>query len=196
MDVDLDDLDTSWIEKEEKRFSIESNYEKTKMESILCYFVYIDHHHSIQKVIKQEEVLVSLSSDNVGMTNTKILQIIQNRRILDNGMKYKFMHLLQFNIDLDHDKIEDFAYGENDLNLDFFKEVSIFNDVVIQPSIFIFHPLHSLYFFFKEDVMKIKSILSKPLVSSNVGNSKSSKKVNIYVHPSSKKSVQTRKHFT
>jgi len=196
MDLDFQHLDTSWIEKEEKRFSIELNHEKTKMESIFCYFVYIDQNQSIQKVIKEEEVLVSLSSDLVGIMNTKILQIIQNRRILDNGMKYKFMHVLQFNIDLEPDNIEDFAYGKNNMDFEFLKEVSIFNDLVIEPSVFIFHPLHSLYFFFKEDVVKMKSILSRSLPCLNNAKSKSTKKVSISNDLSCKKNVQTRKHNT
>jgi hypothetical protein len=103
---------------------------------------------------------------------------------------------MKFNIDLDVENIEDFAYGENPMEFgsDFLKEVSIFNDVVIEPSLFIFHPLHSLYFFFKQDFVNVKSILSKPL--SNLSREKTkSKKVHI-LENSSKKSLQTRKHLT
>jgi len=196
LDLDLEDLDTSWIEKEEKRFSIELNHEKKDMESIFCYFVYMDQNLSIQKVIKEEELLFSLSTQSIGISNSRILQLIQHRRILTNGMKYKFMNLMKFNIHLDVENIEDFAYGENPMEFgsDFLKEVSIFNDVVIEPSLFIFHPLHSLYFFFKQDFVNVKSILSKPL--SNLSREKTkSKKVHI-LDNSSKKSLQTRKHLT
>jgi hypothetical protein len=89
-------------------------------------------------------------------------------------MKYKIFSILKYVIDLEPESIERFAYGEDNV-LDCLKEISMFNDVVIDPSIFVFHPLNSLYFFLKEDVMvvqPIKSILK-------TGSSRSTKKVTI-----------------
>jgi hypothetical protein len=191
----LEDLDTSWIEKEEKRFSIELNHQKMNMESIVCYFVYLDQNLSIQKVLKDEEKIVSLSSQSVGIHNSRILQLIQHRRNLANGINYKFMNLLIFNVDLDVEQIGNFVY--DDIPVDFLKEVSIFNHIVIEPSVFIFHPLHSLYFFFKQDFVNVKSILYKPLSVSTSAKPKSTKKVHIFIDSSSsnKKTIQTRKHL-
>ena len=157
--MDLLDLDTSWIEKEEKRFSIELNNQKTPMDSISCVFVYMDEHLSIQKVVKDDEKLVSIDS-GVGIYNSRILQIIQQRRHLINGIKYKKFSIFKYIIDLDVESMDEFIYGNTDLNVDWYKEVSLFNDVLIEPSIFIFHPLNSLYFFFKQDTMVIQSMKS------------------------------------
>ena len=190
--MDLD-LDTSWIEKEEKRFSLELNYVKTSMDSISCYFIYIDENLSIQKVIKENESLNSIGSD-VGIINSRILQIVQDRRHLNNGMKYKLMSLMKYVIDLDVENINEFAYGEETISNDFLKEVSMFNDIIIDSSVFIFHPLNSLYFFLKEDPMLIKPIKSI-LRSSHLNHSRSSKKVRI-IGDSYNKSKGTRKNFS
>ena len=157
--MDLLDLDTSWIEKEEKRFSIELNNQKTPMDSISCVFVYMDEHLSIQKVVKDDEKLVSIDS-GVGIYNSRILQIIQQRRHLINGIKYKNFSIFKYVVDLDVESINEFTYTDTDTIVDWYKEVSLFNDVLIEPSIFIFHPLNSLYFFFKQDIMVIQSIKS------------------------------------
>ena len=171
MDLDLDlDLDTSWIEKEEKRFSLDLNYKKSPMDSISCVFIYIDRNHSIQKIVKKTE---SLTPEN-RILNSRLLQLIQENRHMNNGMKYKNFSILKYVVDLEPESIQDFTYGDN-IVLDCLKEISMFNDVVIEPSIFVFHPLNSLYFFLKEDIMviqPIKSILK-------TGSSRSTKKVTI-----------------
>ena len=176
MDLDLD-LDTSWIEKEEKRFSLEMNHDKSSMDSISCVFIYIDGNLSIQKIIKEREPLVSIHSD-FGILNSRILQIIQERRHLGNGMKYKIMNLLKFVVDLETERIQEFI--NDDESTHFLKEVSMFHDIIIEPSIFVFHPLHSLYFFFKEDNMVIKPM--KSILKS--GHSRITKKVRIFIDSS------------
>lgn len=157
--MDLLDLDTSWIEKEEKRFSFELNNQKTPMDSISCVFVYMDEHLSIQKVIKDDEKLVSIDS-GVGILNSRILQIIQQRRHYINGIKYKNFNILKCIIDLDFERMNEFTYGNYTENLHWCKEVYLFNDIIIEPSMFIFHPLNSLYFFLKQDNMVIQPIKS------------------------------------
>jgi hypothetical protein len=154
MDLYLD-LDTSWIENEEKRFSHEMNCKKTHMDSISCVFVYMDEHLSIQKVVKEREPLVTIGS-SVGILNSRLLQIIQERRHLGTGMRYKIMSLLNFHVDLEPEEMHDFVFDESN----WCKEVSMFNDIIIGPSVFIFHPLHSLYFFLKEDSMVMKPMKS------------------------------------
>ena len=181
MDLDLY-LDTSWIEKEEKRFSIDLNYKKSPMDSISCIFIYIDRNHSIQKIIKKIE---TLTSENC-ILNSRLLQLIQENRHLNNGMKYKIFSILKYVIDLEHESIKEFIYEKDFVLHDCLKEISMFNDILIEPSIFIFHPLNSLYFFLKEDNMVIqpmKSILK-------TGPSRSTKKVTILTDNKTKDSIK------
>jgi len=168
------DLDTSWIEKEEKLFSVESNYIQSPMNSINCYFIYIGSDLSIQKIIKEEEVLTLLNMNDYGISNERILQIIQSKRFLNNGIKYKMISLLKYHVDLSPDKIRDYCY--NDIPSDFFKEISFLNNIVIESSIFIFHSINSLYFLFKQDDSFIKPMRSILKTESSL---KSTKKVRI-----------------
>jgi hypothetical protein len=141
------------------------------MDSISCVFIYIDRNHSIQKIIKKTE---DLSVENC-ILNSRLLQLIQENRHLNNGMKYKIFSILKYVIDLEPESIQEFTYGKDIVLHDCLKEIPVFNDILIESSIFIFHPLNSLYFFLKEDVMviqPIKSILK-------TGSSRSTKKVTI-----------------
>lgn len=206
-DSNLEDLDTSWIEKEEKRFSFEFNSSKIHNDFITCYIVYMDENLSIQKVLQHDEKLVLLSDSDFGIHNSRLLEMIQRFSNSENGNKHKFIDLLKYVLDFDVDDLPDFAYRDdpNDFSCNFLKHVSIFNDLVIEPSVFIFHPLHSLYFFYKENAMKIKSILKNNNTTTMFSlNSKSTKKVyiidpnndsNISLQPFIKKSVKTRKNI-
>jgi hypothetical protein len=203
-DSNLEDLDTSWIEKEEKRFSFGYNSTKIQNECITCYFVYMDENLSIQKVVQHDEKLVRLCDSDFGIHNSRLLEMIQRFSNSENGTKHKFIDLLKYVLDFDVDDLPDFAYRDdpNDFSGNFLKHVSIFNDLVIEPSVFIFHPLHSLYFFYKENAVKIKSILKNNNTTMFSLNSKSTKKVHIVdtynsvsLQPSVKKSVKTRKNI-
>ena len=177
MDLDLD-LDTSWIEKEEKRFSLDLNYKKSPMDSISCVFIYIDRNHSIQKIIKKNECLTPENR----ILNSRFLQLIEENRHLNNGMKYKIFSILKYIVDLEPEVIQEFTFGKDIVLDNCLKEISMFNNILIDPSIFIFHPLNSLYFFLKEDIMviqPIKSILK-------TGSSRSTKKVRIMDDSSNK----------
>lgn len=204
-DSKFEDLDTSWIEKEENRFSFEFNSTKIHNDFITCYFVYMDQNLSIQKVVQHDEKLVALTDSDFGIHNSRLLQMIQHLSHSENGNKYKFIDLLKYVVDFDVDDLQEFAYSDdpNDFSGNFLKNVSIFNDIVVEPSVFIFHPLQSLYFFYKENIMKVKSILKNGNTNMFSLNDKSTKKVyivdpdsnNISLSSSVKKSVKTRRNI-
>ena len=99
--------------------------------SFLCEFVLI---------VKKTE---SLTPEN-RILNSRLLQLIQENRHMNNGMKYKNFSILKYVVDLEPESIQDFTYGDN-IVLDCLKEISMFNDVVIEPSFFILSIL-SIFF--------------------------------------------------
>jgi len=186
MDHSIPVLDTSWIEQEEQLHSSEIELPKRNMESILCHFIYISSDRSIQKIVKERESLSSMNDrGDFGISSSRMLQMIQTRRYLGNGLKYKIMGLLKFFVDLDADSLYEYSYGEKseDMSQGFFQEITFLEGVGIKPSLFIFHSLNSLYFIFKEDenVKKnVKSILkTASLKPSSETSSRSTKKVRI-----------------
>jgi hypothetical protein len=75
-------------------------------------------------------------------------------------------------VDLEPNHIQEFVYGDLDNNR-FFKVFSIVEDIVISPSIFIFHSLNSIYFVFQE-IELIENPIIKPILK--IGGEKDSKK--------------------
>ncbi len=80
-----------------------------------------------------------------------------------------------YNIDLKHDDLKSFSNISNfyDINKRFFKKMSFMSNIIIPPSLFIFHKTNSLYFIFKETPIhknineqthNLKSILKNNLV--------------------------------
>ena len=167
------DFDTSWILEEEQRFS--GSKGKENIQSIRCYFIYVGIDSTIIKVIKEDEPLVDIQS-NWGIQNDRLLHIIQNKRFLEGGQRFKMSHLMKYNVDIDPQKISHYAsLHESELReINFLKEVNILGNVIIEPSIFIFHSLASLYFFLREDDMlvKPKSILKKGILSKKTHSTK------------------------
>ena len=162
-----EDLDTSWIETAE----FHDNYERESMKEIGLFFIYIHNDGSIEKITKEYE---SIDNSN-GLSKERILRFIQSKRHCI-GKKYRLIDLLSFYVTLEPDQLNDFVNKEDCPN--FFNSLPIFDEVIFEPSIFIFHNLNGLFFFFKEvDSFPTKSILK----NGNCGdeNKRITKKVRI-----------------
>jgi hypothetical protein len=151
MDEVEEDLDTSWVDMAE----FQDNYEREPVEEIRVFFVYMDAAGALEKITKEIEGVV-----DGGISKERILHLIQSKRHLPHrgGIKYRFMDLLAFHIPLEPGELGDFVKRE--ARADFLKTLPIFDSMVIDPSIFIFHDVNSLFFFFKEvENVVVKSIL-------------------------------------
>jgi hypothetical protein len=149
---DEEDLDTSWIESEEFR----NNYEREPLKDLVVFFVYIDKELSIEKIIKE-----NMELDDCSISKEKLLHLIQTKRHRTDGSvgkKYKLIDLMEFHVPLGPDELECFVKEDGPVSR-FLNPLPIFQSVVVDPSIFIFHDLNSLFFFFKEVENPIKSIL-------------------------------------
>ena len=116
---------------------------------------------------KVEKVIPEMFSigENKKISKDHILQIIQTKRSIYLTKKYKIIDILLYNVTLEPENIQEYAKSENfrELSSGFFKQCSLFNDIIIDDSIFIFHKINTLYFIFKETESNftIKSILKK-----------------------------------
>jgi hypothetical protein len=205
VDANLE-LDTSWVNLQEKLENIDLKLSKEPMKSLTMSFIYINTDKSIEKIIS-EKWLLNMSrqtSENIDsgslITKEELLKIIQSKKIKKPFSKYKFEDLLLYNITLESEHIQSYINMNSSLSIDnesiqlYMKPVSILEDVRIKDSIFIFHGINSLYFIFQEVSNKIgvsshrntlKSILKK-MHSANLDEHLSSiqdknitKKVNI-----------------
>ena len=149
--MELESLDTDWLDLENKIDSIDSHYIREPMTEIDVYFIYIDYNSYIEKIVCEKETLL----ENCGIDKDRLLQIIQSRRhIFDpskhNNKKYKLLDLLSYNVDLEPKYIEQDFADSADIYSQFFKVLPIFDDIKVADSIFIFHEINSLFFIFKE----------------------------------------------
>ena len=159
-DFEEKDLDTSWIEEEE----FQSAYEKESMTEIVLFFIYINRQMAIENVIKEYiDIDIDIDGEDVNkasISKEKLLHIIQTRRQRPGFLgKYKFMDLMAFHVPLEPGQLEGFVQGDLEVAGGFMRSLAIFDSVVVDPSIFIFHDLNSLFFFFKEAENPSKSIL-------------------------------------
>jgi hypothetical protein len=169
-------LDTSWMHRETQIQNIQNNYSREHMEAIHGIFIYINQNNYIEKIMRE---MITLSEGEPGagshITTDMLLKIIQTKKLRTPVSKYKFTSLFTHVIDIDPDKIQSFSKtNERDIaSVSFFKEAPITGNVCIPASIFIFHSINTVYFFFQEVLVAkhnhtIKSIL-KPSIKVDNG---------------------------
>jgi hypothetical protein len=146
------------------------------MEAIHGIFIYINQNNYIEKIMRE---MITLSEGEPGagshITPDMLLKIIQTKKLRTPVSKYKFTSLFTHVIDIDPDKIQSFSKtNERDIaSVSFFKEAPITAGIHIPASIFIFHHINTVYFFFQEVLVAkhnhtIKSIL-KPSIKVDNG---------------------------
>ena len=167
MEETNDDLDLSIIEDDSSEDSLgtsscsdeEDFNERENLSEIDIFFIYINNDNAIDKVEKMVELLGDPTSDSfIGITKERLLQIVQTKRLCDEK-KYRLDEIMAFQIPLEYSHLESFIKSESTIGNECFSTVPIFNEVVIQPALYIFHDLTALYFFFSEDVKPLKSVL-------------------------------------
>lgn len=154
------DLDILWIEEQEKIQNIDKNYFREPMETIDIHIIYINANLYIESITKERHILTKKEKSTV-LEKERILQIIQSKKKTTPFSKYKFMDALLYNVDLEPEQIQNYAFSQDNDKTPFLQTIKIMEDVIIPQSIFVFHGINSLYFFFKEeprtDLSKIKS---------------------------------------
>jgi hypothetical protein len=168
------DLDISWVENHERLVNINQNYEREHMNSIKICFVYINSYSEIETVICDKESLVHNGKYSV-IPKERILQIVQNKKFLDENSKFSLDTILVYNVSIEPENIQ--KYINSEIVEPFIKMYPIVDEIVLNPSIFIFHELNCIYFFFRQIVVKPKSILKNSNLDAGVA--KKTKRVRI-----------------
>lgn len=160
-EYDMGDLDISWVAEHEKENNIDKNYPREPIQNIAMQFIYVDFSGKVEKTISE---MFSIG-ENKKISKEHILQITQTKRSISLTKKYKIIDILLYNVTLEPENIQEYAKSDNfrELSSGFFKSCSLFNDIMLDDSIFIFHKVNTLYFIFKEteSIYTIKSILKK-----------------------------------
>ena len=170
MSTDTDEIDTSWTKNYERLAKIQQNYLRENMSAIDIHFIYINQNQYINNIISKSWEL-TVSNNHSCLDKSVLLEIIQNNRTL-HGIKYRLADTLLYNIDLEPENIQsfskiDFSSASSSsgsvFETQFCKPIlALDNDIIIPPSIFIFHDLNSIYMIFQEIAMP--AALPKPIL--------------------------------
>jgi hypothetical protein len=198
--IDTDQLDLSWTEEHIRTTKSQTMYNKEPMSKINIQFVYINTNNEISKIVKEEHDLTLIDNVSSMLSEQNIFKLTRSNGILtgtswSNGQSTRF-HLddiLLYCISLDPAKINDYVASPTDKNRSnsdpFMKIIPpICGNIIVPSSLFIFHPLNTIYFIFREMVLvqdtthklAIKSVL-KSAMSKNglVVSKKLTKRVRI-----------------
>ena len=177
--MDSVDLDISWIENHERMNNIHKNYQREPMDSVKICYIYVNLDSEIEKVVCENEILSKFdNSDTRIIPKERILQIVQNKKMLTASLKYSMDTILVYNVCIEPENIQKYVNSEN--GIPFLQVYPIVDEILIQPSIFIFHEINCIYFIFKQiDVKPIPNSILK----TGGGNGKKTKRVRIQEVP-------------
>jgi hypothetical protein len=182
------DLDTSWMQDVSQLHRVNDLMEREEMNCISIQTIYINNKQEIEKTEKETIELRKINSTQkykIGITNEQLLHFIQKKKNTLSTKKYKLDNVLLYNIDIEPTHIHKYV-NENYMDNTTLVSVPIVKDIVIPPSLLIFHSIQTLYCIFIEYEPALKSILKN---GNDCGNksAKYTKKVKIMDKPTTVK---------
>jgi hypothetical protein len=144
----------SWIEDEEKLLKVQDKFQREPMESIKCFFLFMNQNKYIEKIT--DEILdLNLNPDpdlglnsHAKISKERVLKLIEEKKSVKPDVKYAFLDSWLFLVDLEPEHIQ--AFSQTEVSSRFITKLSFVDDIVIVPSIFIFHDMNAVYFLFQE----------------------------------------------
>jgi hypothetical protein len=165
MEEEIDNLDTSWIEKFKK---VENNYNifyEEEVSNIKIYILYIDSNKTLQK-IKQDNILLEK-----GILYKEYLLSYITKFQTDNDIQFKLLNILKYNISLESEYIEHFLKNNTQDNTqditqditqnEYLSVIHNLDNIYFKKTINIFQDLNCLYFIFHQLPKKLKSSNTK-----------------------------------
>ena len=169
--------DDSWIQEQERLENINQNYYREPMDAIRCVFLYINANLYIEK-ISHEKIFLEPMLENIVnrvLKKDSILNCLESK-VLN---KYELDDILLYNVIIEPNQIQMLANSNNDIVTPFLNKCKL-DDILIPPSIFIFHNVNTVYFLLKEK--KVELSIPKSILKSAISKGKNTKKVRIIDH--------------
>jgi len=170
-----EDLDLSWIEDEESLLR-GSQYKKTPMSEICIRFIYVGSTQEIAFRSKHTFPLNVLENRSE-ISNACLLRIIKSHQTVE-GKKYKLGDMMLYNVNIEPENLQAFSQG---LISTGFSTVSMFESVIIEPSLPCFHTMNEIYIVYRETLMSNVDTPSRSIVKRGAGAT-TAKRVRIVEH--------------
>lgn len=162
-------LDLSWLNDIERFTNIEQLYGKTIMNEINAKILYINLENTLIH-IDSEICKLEYKNEKSIYSMENILLLVQSKKKRENN-NYRLSEILLYNIVLEPENLQ--TYSKTTQNLDnkstYLKNISTIDEIIVEPSIIIFHKINTIYFILKEmneqsntkPKLKIEGIIEK-----------------------------------
>ena len=179
-----DELNKHWDE-ERRLLNNHQVIQQEPMQSIQAKFFYLNTHQYIENIIC-EPISLQISDHGSILTKEKLIQIIEQKKIKTKQTKYQFLDLIMCNFDTPASTVYSFSKTKDIRNIitNHIKKLNPLEDVFIGASIFPFHQINNLCFFFEEHNVENEPIVLKSILKDNSKKPiKHTKKVRIVLQP-------------
>jgi len=177
-----EDLDISWILEQERLENIDKNSWREALCEIGITTIYINKNKEIETI---ERETMDVSGITI-LKREKLIQMIESKKKYTPTSKYIMKETLWFHVDLEPESIAFFSEKKHS----FLHTYPILEDIHLKPSIFIFHKLNTIYFFFYETPIEVKQ-MKNALNSEKTSNNKTKKRVEIMEYKVLSKNIKT-----
>jgi hypothetical protein len=159
MELQEIDVDTDWIDKQIRLYNENEKIFKENMKTINIVSIFINSSHEI---VNTHKCIHSFRDEKCIISSIEIFQYFKNCRIQDS-IKYDFNQLIVYNIDLDNKLYCDI---ESITTTNFLTSFTYIKDIVVNPSLFIFHEINCVYIIYKENNKKVhnKTVKKKKVI--------------------------------
>ena len=156
----------SWIEEEENLLLAQDKFQRESMESIKCFFLFMNQNKYIEQITDE---MVDLYDGKI--SKERVLRLVEEKKNLKTNVKYAFLDSWMFLVDLEPEHIQ--AYSQMEVSSRFIRQLSFIDDIVVAPSILVFHDLNAVYFLFQE----VDRAPAKPVLRNKMSGNKPTKRV-------------------
>jgi hypothetical protein len=150
MDLHEIDVNVDWIGQQIRLYNENDKLLKEKMKTIKIVSIFIN---SSNEIVKSNNFIHSFQDNKCILSSAEIFRYFKNNRVR-NSIKYDFKHLFVYNIDLDNKLYTDI---ESVNTTNFITSFTYIKDIVINPSLFIFHEINCVYIIYKEIVKNVNN---------------------------------------
>jgi len=166
--LEKDELDVEWATDFENKEINYNNLYQDKVTNINIYSLYVNTNCVLDKV---KQYKYDLKTPNC-LTKREIVTIFKNKK-LDDGLNYKLISLLKYNIDLKPIEVKKYIYDSE--NYGFLDNISELQDIYFYDTITMFDNLNSIFFIYYEINKKLNNKKTKKIYITHQ-NSKSLRK--------------------
>jgi hypothetical protein len=161
-DEDITNEDIEWVSTYREEQNNYKDFYKENVISIRIYFIYINNK---KEVIRIGKTLFFLEKKGI-ITKDSLVSLIKENQT-HNKIKYNYLSLYKFNININPSEIQTFIEKTDDEEATnntysrcFFTQETYMNDIEFNPTINIMQDLNALYFLFCENSKSSNTIIN------------------------------------